>query len=132
MGLEGLVREIRLLVSKALVAGEDSREIEETLFEDVRDVDTEEGWKELYHRDIPGALRDVLRRVGLSCRIYHKKDDVPGYEYVANCRAESGRSVALGFDVDYDPEVGEVSLATASAWGDREWNPDRLVYYHEV
>ncbi len=132
MGLERLVEELKSLVKTALAQGEDSREIEETLFEEVYDVDTEGEWKELYHRDIPDVLREALKKIGLTCKIYHKKDDVPGYEYVANCWTKTGRSIALGFDVDYDPELGEVNLVTASAWRDRVWNPNQLVYYHEV
>jgi len=76
-------------------------------------------------------LKEILDKVGLNCKVFFKKDDVPGFEYVANCWYK-GRRVALGFDVDYDTELGEVNLLGVEAWRDREWTPNQLVYYTEV
>jgi len=128
---DDLVREIKLLVITALASGEDSRVIEETLIEEAV-VDTDEDWKELYHKEIPSVLRRILEKASLSCSIYHKKDDVPGYEYVANCTTKSGEHIALGFDIEMDYEFGDVTLIGASAWKGKEWSPVYLVYYHRV
>jgi hypothetical protein len=117
---EEIVSELRSLVREALRKKEAEREIGEALFEDV-EMRTEEEWREYFHTEIPAVLRKILRSAGLSCRLYHKKDDVPGPEYVANCVTRDGRKVALGLDVDYDDVAGEIVLMYAQAWGDDEW-----------
>ena len=131
MVFEDIIRELKSLIRDALIQKESERELEETLFEDVW-IESDEDWRKLYDDDIPSTLKDILEKVGLSCRIFHKKDDVPGPEYVANCVTRSGRKMALGFDVDYDHEAGEVTLMFAQAWRDAEWTPSQLVYYHET
>ena len=131
VGFDSLVREIRNLVQDSLFKKEVSRELDELIFEDVW-IESDEEWRKLFHDDIPETLKEVFRKIGLFCRIYHKKDDVPGPEYIANCITRSGRKVALGLDVDYDHEVGEVVLTFAQAWSDAEWTPSQLVYYHET
>jgi len=128
---EEIVSELKSLVREAFRKREAEREIEEALFEDV-EIKTEEEWKEYFHTEIPAVLRKLLRSAGLSCRLYHKKDDVPGPEYAANCVTRDGRRVAVGFDVDYDYDTGEIVLTYAHAWGDDEWTPSQLVHYHEV
>ena len=131
MAFERLVRELKSLVRRALAKREAERALEEALFEDVT-IESDEDWRALWHDEVPSTLKDVLERAGLSCRIFHKKDEVPGPEYVANCIARGGRKVALGLDVDYDHEVGEVRLTYVKAYGDAEWTPSQLVYYHET
>ena len=126
-----IVDEIRGLVKRALRKGEAEAEIEETLFEDVY-IESDEDWETLLHEDIPAELRNLLKQAGLACNVYHKKDDVPGFEYVANCITKDGRPVALGFDIYYDYEFGKVTLLSAEAWANVRWSPSQLVYYHEV
>jgi len=130
-GFKELIRDLKALVRRALREKESEVELYETLFEDV-DIKSEEDWISLYHDEIPSTLKAILEKVGLACKLFHKKDAVPGPEYVANCITRTGRKIALGLDVDYDHEVGEVKLTYATAYGDEEWTPNQLVYYHEV
>jgi len=128
---EDVEKELRELLREAMHLKESGKELEETLFEDVW-IENEEDYRRLFDDEIPSTLKEILERIGLSCRIFHKKDDVPGYEYLANCMTRTGRRIALGFDVDYDEVSGEVMLLFASAWRDSEWTPNQLVYYHET
>jgi len=131
MVMEELIRELRDIVREAFRLKQSEREIGASLFENVF-IGSDDEWREVFHEDVPNALRELLEKVGLTCSIFHKKDDVPGYEYLANCVSRTGRKVALGFDVDYDYEIGDVYLAFASAWRDSEWSENQLVHYHEV
>ena len=126
-----LVKTLRKVVEEALETGEGGEEAWKTLIEDTT-IDSESEWREIYHSEIPSILRDSLRKLGLDCRLFHKKDDVPGFEYVANCVTREGRRIALGFDVDYDYEIGEVVLSFIKAYRDSEWAPTQLTHYHEV
>lgn len=134
-GFEDVVRDIKALVREALRRGEAEKEIYETLFEDVT-VNSDQEYKELVDEDIPSALRKALEKVGLICTIYHKREAISGYEYLANCVTKTGRKMALGFDVDIREfesiGAGEVELLVGYAARDTEWSPSRLVYYHEV
>jgi len=126
-----IVTELRELIEEAIQYKESEKELYATLFEDVW-IESDEEWREYYHDEIPYALKEIFKELGLSCRLYHKKDDVPGPEYVANCVNRAGRKIALGLDIDYDYDAAEVVLMFASAYRDAEWTPNQLVYYHET
>lgn len=126
-----IAREIRDLVREALEKGESEKEVEETIFEETR-ISSEKDYWDLWHIDVPEELRRILDKAGLSCSLYFKTEEVPGPEYVANCVTEDGRPIALGIDVDYDPETDETTLSFVQAWRDKEWSENQLVYYTPV
>jgi len=107
------------------------KEFYETLFEDVW-IRSEKDWEEIFHEDVPDLLRKVFKEIGFTCTIYHKKDDVPGYEYLLSCISEEGEGVLVGLNVEYDPETGKVELLDVEASPGKEFSPSYLVYYHEV
>jgi len=126
-----LAEEIRSIVQEAMREKEGERELYETIMEDV-EIKTDRDWRDVFDYEVPSILKRVLERAGLTCSLYHRKDDVPGFEYVANCTTKDGERIALGFDVDYDPDTYEVQLQFVQAWRESRWTPTQLVYYHEV
>jgi hypothetical protein len=57
--------------------------------------------EKLYHEEIPWALREILEKAGLVCEtLYHKKDDVRGFEYIADCIVND-KKIRIGFDIEY-------------------------------
>ncbi len=129
--IEDLADEIRVMVNKALRKGESEEEFWETLLEEVT-IQSESDWREVFHKEVPDILRQALEKAGLTCTLYYRKEDVPGFEYVANCVTKDGRKVALGFNVEYDPNAQEVRLILGVAYRGREWTPNQLLYYREV
>jgi len=127
-----LIEEIRDLVDTAL---KEKRIIDKEIFEDIlEDVEmrSEKDWEKVFHDDVPSILRKVFEELGFTCTIYHKKDDVPGYEYLLSCISNEGEGVLVGLNVEYDPETGKVEILDAEASPGKEYNPNYLVYYHEV
>ena len=123
---------MRNLIGDAFLLGQSGEEMDVTLLENVV-IESDEEWWELFYKDVPRVLKRALSENGLSCTIYYKKDDVPGHRYLANCSTiRTGRRVALGFDVEYDHELGEVYLCLATAWRDVSWTKNQLTHYHEV
>ena len=71
-----------------------------TLFEEY-EIDNDNDYINLIHRDIPEAIRDILSKIGIeNIEIYHLKDDVQAYEYIVT----NGR---LTFFIDIDKECCE-------------------------
>ncbi|RDD52765.1 MAG: hypothetical protein BA066_07930 [Candidatus Korarchaeota archaeon NZ13-K] len=129
--LKEAIRDLKDLVSEALSKGYAEGEIQESIFEDV-EIETEKDLDEMFHKDVPHALKKALREAGLMCRIFHKKKDIHGPEFLANCETKHGIPVALELEVEHDPVDKEVNLLYVYAAGGTHWSPNRLVYYHEV
>lgn len=129
--LKDIAKKFRRLVTCALHEKECEQMIDETIFEDVEMTTFEEA-KKLYEKEIPETLNIILKEAGLNCDIYFKKDDVPGPEYIANCWTRDGKKIALGIDVEYDPEVGIVRIVFARAYSGAHYPESVLVYYKQV
>jgi len=68
-----------------------------TQLEEVK-VEDDEDMGRLLHQDIPKALRELMHKVGLTVvSLYHLKDDLLMYEYVADCLTDEDRCMALAF-----------------------------------
>jgi len=134
--VESIAEEIKALVDKALEKGVAEEEIDEDIFEEYL-IETDTDYEYLVHTDIPSFLREVLDKAGLTCTILHKKEDVPGYEYLAECVVKKGitiEDVTLGFDIITDELGGNwVRVNLLSAWaGLGRVKPGLKPYYHEV
>jgi len=126
-----LLYELRRLIEYAKKRGEAEGGLYEVVFEGV-EVEGEDDYNEYVHREIPELLRGVFRflRFG-GLRIYHKKDDVSGSEYLVEAvRGQS--SYVFELDIDYDGGAGEWVLMWVRVVKDAEINKDYLPYYHEV
>jgi len=129
--LKEVIRDLKDLVSEALSKGYAEGEIQESIFEDV-EIETERGWDEMFHKDVPHALKEALREAGLICRVFHKKDEIRGAEYLANCRTKDGIPMALELEVEHDPVGGDIDLLFVTVKKGAQWSQNTLVYYHEV
>ena len=128
---EDLVLDIRELVEEAKKHGEAEDDLYEMIFEDVT-IKNEKQYERYIHKEIPLLLRDILRFLRFQgIRIYHKKDDVPGPEYLVEAmRGQS--SYAFEVDTNYDDISGEWELLWVRVVRNAEISKDYLPYYHEV
>jgi hypothetical protein len=127
---DDLLYELRELIEYAKKHGEAEDELYETVFEDV-EVENEDDYNEYVHREIPELLRSIFRFLRFKgIRIYHKKDDVPGSEYLIEAmRGQS--SYVFELDIDYDIG-GRWELMWARVVKGAKISEGYLPYYHEV
>jgi hypothetical protein len=128
---EDLVIELRELIEKAKKHGESEADLDTTVFEDVL-IKNEKQYERYLHKEIPLLLRDILRFLRFrSITVYHRKDDIPGAEYLI--QAVRGQSTyAFALDVSYDDIGGRWEILWVRVTKDAEVNKDYLPYYHEV
>jgi hypothetical protein len=128
---EDLILEIRDLVEDAKKHGEAEDDLYEMIFEDVI-IKNEKQYERYIHKEIPELLRRILRFLRFQgIRIYHKKDDVPGPEYLIE--ASRGQSLYV-FEVNtnYDETSGEWEILWIRIVRNAMINNNYLPYYHEV
>jgi hypothetical protein len=79
------------------------------------------------HEEVPEAIEKVAKEIGAEAYVYHKKDDVPGAEYIVQILWE-GKKYTLYIDYyPYDIEEGRFTLYIVG--GERGWY-EPSVYYH--
>jgi len=128
---EDLVYELRELIEDAKRHGEAEDDLYEMIFEDVT-IKNEKQYERYIHKEIPLLLRDILRFLRFQgIRIYHKKDDVPGPEYLIEALRGHAQYV-METDIIYDEIGGEWEILWIRIVRDAEINKDYLPYYHEV
>lgn len=118
------MKEMSKVLAELIRRGGGESEVGVTVWEE---IESSEELREAFHKGIPNVLRKVFEDVGLVCTIYHKKDDVWGPEYVANCRL-GDRPVAVGVDVVVDEFGAHITYVNVSF--DSEYPDNLLVYYH--
>jgi len=128
---EDLVLEIRELVEEAKRHGESESDLYATIFEDVS-IKNEKQYERYLHKEIPELLRAVLKFLRFSkIQIYHKKDDIPGAEYLI--QAVRGKtSYVFEIDTNYDETSGEWEVLWIRITKDAKIAEGYLPYYHEV
>lgn len=122
------------LVKRVLASGRAAEEdVDEVVWEEVfgGEEPTESAWKWLWHRDIPEVLKEALEKAGLTCTLYYKREEVPGYEYLASCITRGGREVTVGFNLSYDHEADELTLLDVEVMP-RKPPAGLLAYYTQV
>ena len=127
-----VIGDLKEVLDRTLRLGYAEEELDTTLFEDVREDEYEKEYNSIFHMEIPTILKKALKEVGLTCSLYHLKDDVSMPEYVANCTTSNGIPIAASFEVIYEPLTGEIKLIHTSMDKGKEYPPSVLVYYHEV
>jgi len=126
-----MVEEFAEIIERCLKKGAIEEELFDTLIEDM-EIENDDDYLQLLHFDIPAALKELMDSAGLYYTLYHKKDDIDSHEYIASCETESGRKIAVFFDVDIDFETGEAILVGVTAYADRTLPKGLLPYYHPV
>jgi hypothetical protein len=127
---EDLVLEIRELVEEAKKHGE----AEDDLYEMIEDVTikNERQYERYIHKEIPLLLRDILRFLRFQgIRIYHKKDDVPGPEYLIEMTRRHTQYV-METNIIYDEISGEWEILWIRITKNAKIAEGYLPYYHEV
>jgi len=128
---EDLVLDIRELVEEAKKHGEAEDDLDEMIFEDVT-IKNEKQYERYIHKEIPLLLRDILRFLRFQeIRIYHKKDDVPGPEYLIEMIRGHGQYV-METDIIYDEIGGEWEILWIRITKNAKIAEGYLPYYHEV
>jgi hypothetical protein len=128
---EDLVLDIRELVEEAKKYGGSEDDLYTTVFEDVT-IKNEKQYERYIHREIPLLLRDILRFLRFQgIRIYHKKDDVPGPEYLIEMIRGHGQYV-METDIIYDDIGGRWELIWIRITKNAKIAEGYLPYYHEV
>jgi len=126
-----LVLDIRELVEEAKKHGEAEDDLYEMIFEDVT-IKNEKQYERYIHKEIPLLLRDILRFLRFQeIRIYHKKDDVPGPEYLIEMIRGHGQYV-METDIIYDEIGGEWEILWIRITKNAKIAEGYLPYYHEV
>jgi hypothetical protein len=98
-------------------------EWEEVEFKDDQD------FADFIHREVPEAIKEVAKEIDAEAYVYHKKDDVPGSEYIVQIYWE-GKKYTLYVDYyPHDLEEGRFILYIVE--GERDWY-EPSVYYHPV
>jgi len=98
-------------------------EWEEVEFVDDRD------YAKFIHEEVPENIKEVAKEIGAEAYVYHKKDDVPGSEYIVQINRR-GKTYTLY--VDYSPsdlEEGRFTLYIVR--GEKGWY-EPSVHYHSV
>lgn len=132
--VEEIVENLKEVLQRAERRGVWGEEVDITIYEEVgleEKWDWDE-WRKITHEEVPSLLRRAFRRLGLSCELFYRKDDIPGFEYVANCVSRKGVPYALGIDVLYDDVTDQLLINYIEARKNAEWSPDMLVYYTRV
>jgi len=128
---EDLIYELRELIESAKRHGESEDDLFITVFEDVW-VKKEDQYERYIHKEIPLLLRDILRFLRFQgIRIYHKKDDVPGPEYLIEMIRGHAQYV-METDIIYDDIGGEWEILWIRITKNAKIADGYLPYYHEV
>jgi len=93
------------------------------------EFENDEDFIKFIHEEVPEAIKDVAREIGASAYVYHKKDDVPGSDYIVQI---SWRGKQYTLHVGYDPyDIEKGSFALFIVEGKKGlYEPS--VYYHSL
>jgi hypothetical protein len=128
---EDLIYELRELIEEAKRHGSSEDDLYITVFEDAW-IKKEDQYERYIHKEIPLLLRDILRFLRFQgIRIYHKKDDVPGPEYLIEMIRGHAQYV-METDIIYDDVGGEWDLMWIRITKNAKIAEGYLPYYHEV
>ena len=128
--MKSIIHEFKDIIQELEKDGIVVRDIHGTLIEDI-EIRTEKDWNEVYHKEIPALIREVLREISFECKIMHLKDDVRLPEYLVELYRDGKYFGYLELEIDYDHELNEVILLLVRGY--KESIPVGLIpYYHYV
>jgi len=82
------------------------------------------------HEEVPEEIKRVAKEIGAKAYVFHKKDDVPGAEYIV--LLERGRKrYTLYVDCDLEEPWERGTFMLFLIEGERGWY-EPSVYYHPV
>ena len=99
-------------------------------WEEVGEFKDDDDLDKFLHEEVPEVIKSVAREIGARAYVYHKKDAVPGPEYIVLLK-RGGKKYTLEVDCDpYEPEEkGTCTLFIVDAW--RGWS-EPTVHYHPI
>jgi hypothetical protein len=97
-------------------------------WEEVEFVDDDD-YAKFIHEEVPEAIVGVAKKIGAKAYVYHKKDDVPGAEYIVQIYWKGKRYT---LHVDYSPGDLEKGMFTLYIVGGEKGWYEPPVYYHRV